>query len=477
MKRILTFLLGCVVWGTCLGASFDDRYAVRSGDLNSDGRADLFLEHKPKIVPVLLDDLQIPVPLSRRELGDFVLQQNSTGGLVVTNLSAEQKNVARSWPQTGLTTVVGDFNLDGNQDLVVKGPSASLPSGQSVFVFAPNAEGALPTSAKMIDDQLKLFIKDVYGYLKNRTYFDSGLYYQDYSGYFRVAYFNCGGVQYAALAEDPNLSVCFSGCQYLGWEWRQATVRVLRFNPTGFSVPALNVLSVLQPYLDSSGVQMTVAEAQYVRDQLGLILGTTIGSATTTADAVLTQSTRGALGVLVEVLGTLIRHTGVIGGILWPSEIGDGTLTQAELDQLALELYNRAMAIARTRTIGYVSLYHGTDFASATALAAGAPLSVRAATENRNYPRSDLGFYLATDYVTAVDFALRAGGSQGGVVLLYVFTETAFQAVTVAGGKFRSLPGPMRYPGYEYYVPPRAFPVFDGLRASGQITVTILPPE
>lgn len=62
-------------------------------------------------------------------------------------------------------------------------------------------------------------------------------------------------------------------------------------------------------------------------------------------------------------------------------------------------------------------------------------------------------------------------------MLLYVFTEPVFEAVTLAGGKFRFLPGPMRYPGYECFVLPRSLSVFDGMHAFGQITVTILRPE
>jgi hypothetical protein len=115
------------------------------------------------------------------------------------------------------------------------------------------------------------------------------------------------------------------------------------------------------------------------------------------------------------------------------------------------------------------NFYHGTDVTSAVALLNGASLSVEAAMENRNYPAADLGFYLATELATAEDFALRAGGTQGGTVVGVTMTRHALYRLRTVGAVFRPIPGPMRYPGVEFFLPPTAFGTFDSLRGGGDI--------
>ena len=77
---------------------FAKEFISRVGDLNGDGRLDIFLqEKKPKIVPIALDDMMIPIPL-RPDVGEFVLQQNSSGQFdLVSNLTQQAKQAVKQW--------------------------------------------------------------------------------------------------------------------------------------------------------------------------------------------------------------------------------------------------------------------------------------------------------------------------------------------------------------------------------------------
>ena len=123
-----------------------------------------------------------------------------------------------------------------------------------------------------------------------------------------------------------------------------------------------------------------------------------------------------------------------------------------------------------------IPLYHGTDLNSAYALLNGAPLSVELANKLK-YPRekglSQIGFYLTPQLAAAEMFAARRSGG----VLQYNFTSRAFNRILSSGSVIQQIP-PGRLPtspGMELIVLPSAFPVFNSMRESGQITVISAP--
>jgi hypothetical protein len=112
--------------------------------------------------------------------------------------------------------------------------------------------------------------------------------------------------------------------------------------------------------------------------------------------------------------------------------------------------------------------YHGTDVQSGLSLLNGAPLNVSLATGNKI--DGPVGFYLATDPVAAEYFALRR---DPGTVLQYRLSSYAIGALTTAGSQLQPIPaGGVRLPGSEFFIPPSAFPLFNSLRTSGNITVS-----
>lgn len=118
-----------------------------------------------------------------------------------------------------------------------------------------------------------------------------------------------------------------------------------------------------------------------------------------------------------------------------------------------------------------MTLFHGTDNASARSLAGGAPLDAAAAAARSTGAPS--GFYLATDSADATHFALTR---QPGRVLQYQLSETAVTQLQGAGVRMGPIaPGPKGFPifqGQEFVVPPDAFGLFNNLRLSGHIIVS-----
>ncbi|MFC4309405.1 hypothetical protein ACFPN2_09960 [Steroidobacter flavus] len=230
-----------------------------------------------------LDDLSIPVPETRRTVNDFLLQQNSVGQFqMVTPVDGTTRQMALSQSVGSVQQVLGDYNADGRTDVLLKNVAANTNGGQDMIVFAPLEDGATPMAVTNIDATRQAFIRDVAGWVENPDHFDSGLYWVTYTGYFKVAYFNCGGTTYASLQDNPNNAVCFAGCQYLGWNWAQGSVSVQYFDPTGFSTEALDLLANVAPYINADDTFSIPADAaQSIRVQAGQVLGVPVFGQTT----------------------------------------------------------------------------------------------------------------------------------------------------------------------------------------------------
>jgi hypothetical protein len=120
---------------------------------------------------------------------------------------------------------------------------------------------------------------------------------------------------------------------------------------------------------------------------------------------------------------------------------------------------------------GGITLFHGTDIASARGFLAGANLDAAAAAARTT--GAPPGFYLATDAADATHFALTR--AQGGV-LRYDISEAALGQLRGAGASFGPIaPGLKGFPifqGQQFVVPTGAFDMFNALRAQGLIVVT-----
>ena len=120
----------------------------------------------------------------------------------------------------------------------------------------------------------------------------------------------------------------------------------------------------------------------------------------------------------------------------------------------------------------WFSFYHGTSVTSATALAAGTPLSANAAAELKFSGREKgVGFYLATNMDDATYFAFR---NLPPALIQVTMQKNAIESLTRAGARLQPIGGGANFAGQEFFIPPKAFPTFDKLRMNQKIHIRLM---
>lgn len=203
------------VWSFAKG--FNDSFVAATGDLNSDGLQDIYIRQKPRVVPVGLDDIAIPIVLPP-DVQPFVLQQLSGGTYtVVPTLTAQQRSAVAQWSPAGsLSLYSSDLNLDGWDDLIVKGVAASGVGTHDQFVFANTSSGATASSIRRVDAELTSFMQDTYRWVEAEHYFETASFYNNWftqvdgrtlTGWWRVSYLALWGYSASdgtAFLDQPN---------------------------------------------------------------------------------------------------------------------------------------------------------------------------------------------------------------------------------------------------------------------------------
>jgi hypothetical protein len=116
-------------------------------------------------------------------------------------------------------------------------------------------------------------------------------------------------------------------------------------------------------------------------------------------------------------------------------------------------------------------LYHGTDAASAVDLLNGQPLDPAiASAKKRDGPP---GFFLATHAHDAEFFAMRRGHRRATLVRV-TMSSLALERLSGAGCALRPISHTAGSPGFsgsELRIAPEHFPLFNGLRLSGDVVL------
>jgi hypothetical protein len=145
-----------------LGRQLRHRYEVRVGDLDADGRRDLFIDrvHGGDRADGTLEQL--------------VLRGTDNRRLDPLTPSAAQSSLARTWPQAGIGVELRDVNIDGFADLLLTGIDRIDGFGQTrdQIVFAP-AEilRKAPLAVRAVNSKLLRFGDDIRDYLVEPEFF------------------------------------------------------------------------------------------------------------------------------------------------------------------------------------------------------------------------------------------------------------------------------------------------------------------
>jgi hypothetical protein len=139
------------------------QFQTRKGDINADGRTDLFVKRTVGGVA------------GNGVLDAAILRQSSSGGLFsVTAPTAYESSLASTWPLSSASVVVTDFNVDGFVDVEVKGVAAAtgVPTASDQIVFSSGIPfQPQPLGVRAVDAALKRFVGNTLDYMVNPDYF------------------------------------------------------------------------------------------------------------------------------------------------------------------------------------------------------------------------------------------------------------------------------------------------------------------
>lgn len=166
--RLIIATLLFVVAGGAIASSVES-YEVSYGDYNYDGYRDLYIAPKPRVV-ILHADVSIPITLPS-DVSHFVLQQRADQNFdIVTTINTSDQSRLDQWPIASIEVTSVDVNIDGNLDLIIQGVESIIFGAFNQIVYAAAEPNAAPASVTAIDERVKQFVEEGFGWLKNPNY-------------------------------------------------------------------------------------------------------------------------------------------------------------------------------------------------------------------------------------------------------------------------------------------------------------------
>ena len=302
LRGLLGSLVAAVIcWSGPANAAggFNDDFEAFSGDYNSDGRLDLFIRERPRIV-LLHGDVITPITLPTA-VQSFVLVQNDSQSFDLEPVPALG---LAGWSEAPVELTAVDVNLDGELDLLVQGIDSVPGMGAGVLdqiVYSPSPSVAL--SIRAIDDEFREFFDQLGEWLQSPAYFDENaipvygpqtvteyLYVPEYCGTASVAYMAIQPpVPTRVLSSEPNLAVetayLLNNCalmwgndfnvhyDFVAYQWTE-TVQI-GLDYSGLNQDAL-AFSALLPQIANGLLGPLGPDAIEVEDILSRVLGSVI---------------------------------------------------------------------------------------------------------------------------------------------------------------------------------------------------------
>ncbi len=138
------------------------QFQVRTGDINSDGKADVYLQRTSggNSNNGVIDK----TILTQNTDGDFEVLENPTSG---------QLSAAGGWPvASSVEAVVNDFNVDGRVDVLMKNLDSAIGNVDDQIVYSTGQffKGAAQ-AATSLDFEFQKFFRDTYNWILDPNYF------------------------------------------------------------------------------------------------------------------------------------------------------------------------------------------------------------------------------------------------------------------------------------------------------------------
>lgn len=160
-ERLVTVVTGGT---TSTGDSYADQmgynYAARRGDLNFDGRQDLFIERTSG------------GSYGNGVIDRLILQQSSSGTFTAVVPSASQASAASTWTPVSVEIEIKDANLDGFVDLVLRELASAIPGALGQIIFSSGQQSvSSPAGLVAITPAFSKFVKEVDSFAQDPNYF------------------------------------------------------------------------------------------------------------------------------------------------------------------------------------------------------------------------------------------------------------------------------------------------------------------
>ncbi len=155
---LTAFLLLLGVCSAVSAQGFDERYeayVLTNGDILVRQNPEIILLHGDVVTPIVL-----PPPVE-----EFLLQSQGSSYSVNTDASGIDIEAA-----TLVEIVLGDFNIDGLNDLLIKNLSSAVSGAYDQIVFADSS--GLPNIVTPIDEEFQSFFEELYQWILNPNYFE-----------------------------------------------------------------------------------------------------------------------------------------------------------------------------------------------------------------------------------------------------------------------------------------------------------------
>ena len=136
------------------------QFVIRSGDVNNDGRQDLFVERTNG-------------DLDNGTLSEAIILRQADGSFARLSPSQSQLDAARLWPTIVVETQIGDFNFDEVGDLVIGG----IPGVDNMQILLSSGDYYDRNAAAVIDvneDRLQ-YLQDLAHWIVDDTHFDDAV--------------------------------------------------------------------------------------------------------------------------------------------------------------------------------------------------------------------------------------------------------------------------------------------------------------
>jgi FG-GAP-like repeat len=297
------------------------RYAVRRGDVDGDGKTDLYVARSSE--GTAGDGTIDRVILRQAGGGRFSL-------IVPTNAQAQQ---AAAWPATAIRALVKDVNADGFADVALAGVAAAAgPGALDQIVFASGANSA--PGIRALDAPFRSFARDIAGYLRNSNYF-------------------LANADYVTVVQVYYRTVCTSGGE----------VDPLYYTQGCYSIPVTAVYVVPDfSRFDSRAIQVWNKEAAIDRKEIDATAG--LDHIEATVEAVIAAQVGG--WVQRDAVGAKVKSSRYRRGFeLFTALLRVSEAGAAEETGLS-RVNNDAVYVTGRRVIGFLPMHTALEYRGST---------------------------------------------------------------------------------------------------------------